>query len=351
MGKRITIKDIAAEAGVSTGTVHRAIYGKKGVSEEIKQKILALCAERGYQANMAASVLKRNPLRIVGAFPIPDDKGRYFYAQVWKGFRRCMDEFQDYDLEAIELPYCNSAAHTQGAELRACFERYEGKIDALVTIGHFDEDGKQAVKLYHESGIPIFLACDDAKQCGRLVCVQADHQMTGRLAAELLANQTTGAGAILLCAGDLLIPSHSETVRGFETYLLENRKDLELIKLYGYQNEQDLCTRLREELVKRPDLLGAFSVSARLSVLLINELTAHAATEQVCIVVSDLFEETFHNLETGIIRNILYKDPEQQVYLAAKYMCDFLLRAQKPARDIHYIESRVIFKSNMDMYR
>lgn len=29
MKSRVTIKDIAAEAGVSTGTVHRALYGKK----------------------------------------------------------------------------------------------------------------------------------------------------------------------------------------------------------------------------------------------------------------------------------------------------------------------------------
>ena len=58
----MTIKEIAAEAGVSTGTVHRALYGKKGLSEQTRQQILDLCARRGYRANSAASALKRSAL-------------------------------------------------------------------------------------------------------------------------------------------------------------------------------------------------------------------------------------------------------------------------------------------------
>lgn len=53
MEHRVTIKEIAAEAGVSTGTVHRALYGKKGLSEQTRQQILDLCARRGYRANSA----------------------------------------------------------------------------------------------------------------------------------------------------------------------------------------------------------------------------------------------------------------------------------------------------------
>ena len=44
MEHRVTIKEIAAEAGVSTGTVHRALYGKKGLSEQTRQQILDLRA-------------------------------------------------------------------------------------------------------------------------------------------------------------------------------------------------------------------------------------------------------------------------------------------------------------------
>lgn len=351
MEKRITIRDIAAEVGVSTGTVHRAIYGKKGVSAEIQEKILDVCTKRGYRANAAASALKRSPLRIVGAFPVPDRKGSFFYSNVWKGFRRCMEEVRDYNIEVVELFYYEGPDHNQSAELLSCYKRYDGKIDALVTIGHFDADGEKAVRVYTEHDIPVFLACDDTADCGRIACVQANYDMTGRMAAELLSSQISPGSAVLLCAGDVLIPSHYQTVGGFESYLHENELGLDLIKLYGYSNEQDLRTRLRAELERRTDIRGAFSVSARLSILLADAVSSLSKEDSVRIVASDLFGETIRNMEAGIVKNILYKNPEQQAYLATKCMCNYLLKAQKPINDVQYVESHIIFKSSLDMYR
>ena len=74
---RVTIKDIAQEAGVSTGTVHRALYGKKGVSAAVRDRILALCARYGYHANLSASALKHGPVRVAAAFPSMDGLNRF----------------------------------------------------------------------------------------------------------------------------------------------------------------------------------------------------------------------------------------------------------------------------------
>ena len=122
MEHRVTIKEIAAEAGVSTGTVHRALYGKKGLSEQTRQQILDLCARRGYRANSAASALKRSALRIAAAFPGPQEENSYFYGSVWHGFRRCMAELDDYNLEVLELPYYPGTERGQAETLNACFE-------------------------------------------------------------------------------------------------------------------------------------------------------------------------------------------------------------------------------------
>ena len=89
MEHRVTIKEIAAEAGVSTGTVHRALYGKKGLSEQTRQQILDLCARRGYRANSAASALKRSALRIAAAFPGPQEENSYFYSWTTTTWKFC----------------------------------------------------------------------------------------------------------------------------------------------------------------------------------------------------------------------------------------------------------------------
>ena len=138
MKKRVTIKDIAIEAGVSTGTVHRAIYGKKGVGEEAQKRIIDLCLKHGYRINTVASALKRGNLRIVAAFPAPEGKNRFFYSSVWQGFRRCMAELHDYNIEIVELPYYPGTEHDQSEVLFSCYKNYQGEIDALITIGRFD---------------------------------------------------------------------------------------------------------------------------------------------------------------------------------------------------------------------
>lgn len=350
MEKHVTIRDIAAEMGVSTGTVHRAIYGKKGVSAEMQRKILDLCIRRGYRANIAASALKRRPLRIVGAFPVPDGKSQYFYSQVWQGFRRYMDEIRDYNIEAVELFYYQGTTHDQSREILDCYQRYQGEIDALITIGHLDKAGKEALRLYTANQIPVFLACDDLPDCGRIACVQANYEMTGRMVAELLASQIPAGSSILLCAGDALVPSHAQTIQGFERHLQEDHPDLVPLKFYGYENEYDLRTRLHTELEQNPSIRAAFSVSARLSVLLAEEVVAASRLDTVRIVASDLFDETVQNMEQGIVKNIVHKNPEQQAYLAAKHTIDYLLKAKHPLHEVEYVKSCIIFKSNLEMY-
>ncbi|MCR5657118.1 MAG: LacI family DNA-binding transcriptional regulator [Butyrivibrio sp.] len=49
MPKKTTMSDIAAKLGISTVTVSKALSGQKGVSEEMRQKIIALAEKTGYQ--------------------------------------------------------------------------------------------------------------------------------------------------------------------------------------------------------------------------------------------------------------------------------------------------------------
>ncbi|MFT4004860.1 MAG: helix-turn-helix domain-containing protein [Lacrimispora sp.] len=59
MKSQITMKDMARHFGVSLNTIHKAIAGKPGVSEETRKKILSYADANGYKLNTMASFLKR----------------------------------------------------------------------------------------------------------------------------------------------------------------------------------------------------------------------------------------------------------------------------------------------------
>ena len=63
---RVTIKDVARHAGVSTATVSRVLNDSPNVSEELTQRVQTVAAELGYRPNAAARTLKTRKTNTVG---------------------------------------------------------------------------------------------------------------------------------------------------------------------------------------------------------------------------------------------------------------------------------------------
>ena len=128
MEHRVTIKEIAAEAGVSTGTiVHRALYGKKGLPSKRANRywICAHGAATAPRFRRVRAQAQRAAHR--GRASRPTGRKLLFYGSVWHGFRRCMAELDDYNLEVLELPYYPGTERGQAETLNACFEQYGEK--------------------------------------------------------------------------------------------------------------------------------------------------------------------------------------------------------------------------------
>lgn len=77
MKKRVTIKDIAAAAGVSCGTVSRALADRKEISVATKARIRNLCKEMGYVPNLAARGLVTRATHVIGLL-VPDISNPFF---------------------------------------------------------------------------------------------------------------------------------------------------------------------------------------------------------------------------------------------------------------------------------
>jgi LacI family transcriptional regulator len=62
----VTVKDVAAQAGVSTATVSRVLSGKGGVRPELEQRVRSAIDSLDYHPNQSARRLRERKARIIG---------------------------------------------------------------------------------------------------------------------------------------------------------------------------------------------------------------------------------------------------------------------------------------------
>ena len=85
---KITINDVAREAGVSKSTVSRVLSNNARISEETKEKVNEVINRLGYKPNIIARNLAKNQTRTLGVI-LPIDASDYFgnpiYIQIMQG--------------------------------------------------------------------------------------------------------------------------------------------------------------------------------------------------------------------------------------------------------------------------
>jgi DNA-binding LacI/PurR family transcriptional regulator len=77
----ITVKEVAARAGVSTATVSRVLSGKGGVRKELEARVRAAVEALNYHPNQAARRLRERNARIIGLL-VPDIQIPFFASTV-----------------------------------------------------------------------------------------------------------------------------------------------------------------------------------------------------------------------------------------------------------------------------
>jgi LacI family transcriptional regulator len=84
-GRRPTLRDVAALAGVSVKTVSRVVNGEPGVSPGVADRVRAAADELGYRPNAAATALRRADGRTATFGVLLEDAGNPFFASLLRG--------------------------------------------------------------------------------------------------------------------------------------------------------------------------------------------------------------------------------------------------------------------------
>lgn len=347
MGDKITIRDVAESAGVSISSVHIALSGKKGVSDETRELVRKAAQRLGYQPNANASHLKRRTQRLVVLLPDQRGSNHYFYPPIWKGIDAYL--FQNFlNLECRKIAY-STANEAEALELFRTLLREE-KLDGFLTVGHTELLPEKDWDMLRERGIPVVLINSDRESCEALCCVKPDYEVIGRTMAELMVSHVEPYGSLFLCAGNPAWKSHALVVKGFEDFLEENDIPNMVYKNFSWTMEEKNYIHILREL-SRPDIAACGSVFSQGTILLGRALEARGKTDVLYSVGSDLSEETADRIQRGILNNVIHKNPYAQGYVGIKLLAEYLVNGAEPENKSIYVGSEVVFRSNLPLYQ
>ena len=348
MKSQITMKDMAQHFNVSLNTIHKAIYGKPGVSEATRKKIVSYAEKNGYRLNAMASMLKRKNMKIAVCLPKLDQDSKYFYSYIWQGYRMYLAEQSEFNLEIQELAYEKGEL---SRTLEALCEKVKAgeELDGLLTVPPGDEKGICAVRYLTDKGLPVVFVTEDQDRCGHLGTVVGDYYAAGQLMAEQACNILARGRRILLMTGDPYKVSHYLVAKGFHEYMRQEKKEYVVEDLYGYYELDHLDKNVLDILKENPpDLICC--VFSRGSAVLYRALKKSGMAGRIPVIASDVFDETVRALKEGTFTNLVFKDPCKQAYLAIKMLYEYLLMDKEPAEKVRRVEIVLIFKSNVNYF-
>lgn len=181
-GKALTLADIARLAGVSTGTVSRALAGKSVVNAETRKRVVEIADQHGFKPNLMARRLRTQRTGVIGiAVPLGHERRQHlsdpFFLTMLGHLADAITE-RGYDILLSRI--VPNDVDWLDTIVRS------GTFDGLLLIGQSDQvDAIEAVaRTYHP------LVAWGSETPGQVHCVVGvDNFAGGRMAAERLISR------------------------------------------------------------------------------------------------------------------------------------------------------------------
>lgn len=322
----VTQQDIAKLAGVSRGTVYRALNRTGPVKADVAKRIIKIAHELGYHPNRAGAMLVRTgkPLKI-GI--IIQSIETAFMHHVLQTIRDEQPRFADMGAELIV--HANESIDL-ALQIKTVESLRKADIDGLAMTPVEDEQICELIDRLRIDGIPTVTFNTDMPSSGRLCYVGQDAYLSGRACAGLMHNLLGGAGKLLTITGYISNLSHQRRIDGFRSEVLSAFPDMTLLPMERCNDSNRRAFEIVTETIRRhPDLRGIY-LSANGQCGACDAIRAAGRRGQIHVVCHDLTEENIRNTKDGIISFIVDQNSRAQALRPVEILLDYLMSGIRP---------------------
>lgn len=340
---KITIKDIAEAAKVSRGTVDKVLNDRKGVSHEVREKVINIAQTMGYKPNLAGKALafQKNPVKIGVIILNKDDP---LFQEVHKGVLQAFQEFKDFGI-AIEIRFMDNISIED--QLRCIRELAKQNIIALALSPLDEEIIKKELQILTEDNIKILTFNTDI-DVEKFCFIGQNLVQSGRVAGELMGKLLLNGGKVAVISGPPKIKALQERLQGFRSIIECEYNTVNIAEVFDdINNDEDTFANTLKLVNNHPDLKGIFITGTGVGG--VGRALKAIDKHDIRLICYDLRNETINLLKNKTIDFTITQDPFMQGYQSIKVFFDYFLKSQKPFSNNIYTRLEIITKENLEI--
>ncbi|MEZ3485022.1 MAG: LacI family DNA-binding transcriptional regulator [Lachnospiraceae bacterium] len=339
----VTLQQIAEAAGVSRGTVDRALNNRGRINAEVADRIRRIADEMGYQPNRAGRALAMAKRSITIGVLI-QAANTPFMANVIEGAEDARAEVERLGAKVIIRKMEDFDA---GRAVEAMHELKKAGCNGIALVPVDDERLKETVNEFADENIPVITFNSDIEGSGRLCFVGQDTWQSGRVAAGLMADILPADGKVLVISGYPKSYGHKNRTNGFLKEFADLRDDIQVLDVqYDFDDDQMAEMITKGMLREYEDLTGIYLAASGVEGVC-KALEEQGMSDQVKVISNDLTVRNVRYLEEGKIRFLIGQDGYRQGYEPVMLLFEKLFDGKEPEKEFAYTE--IVIKTRYNL--
>ena len=347
---KIRIKDIAARAGVSVGTVDRVLHNRPNVSKAALEKVNKALAEVDYQPNMYASALAYNKTYTFFCL-IPRHESEAYWDEIEQGAMAATERRRDFGIK-LKIRYYerfNSPSFTRNAS--ECLK--ESPDGVIMVPANLDVTTKFAEQL-QEANVPFILLDSYLPDLKPLSFYGQDSFQSGYFAARMLMLIASKEKEIMLMKqlkdGNVGSKQQSNRETGFRHYMHDHFPNILIteIDLPLDEKREKYDTILEEFFTTHPHVHHCITFNSKAH--LVGDFLLRTNRRSVQIMGYDMVPKNEECVKQGSISFLIAQHAYRQGYSCVESLFEAIV-LKKEVNPVNYMPIELLTKENVSFYR
>lgn len=347
--KRVTIKDIAKEAGVSIGTVDRVLHERGEVAEATKNKILKLAEQMHYRPNLLARALtSKRDYNVVALLPRASEVDIYWASHV-AGITAGAQALESYAFRVTIISFeLHSELDFQEQSLKALEMRPDGVIFAPI----FKKESIEFGKRLDLKNIPYMFIDTYIEGTNCKGFIGEDAFQSGRVAASVIDFGLDIHKDILMVnlSKDMDNTQHlTIRNRGFKSYFMDEGRNMgDRISIDIPSSDVNTVNMMLDKVLSENSNIGAIWISGAKAYLIAQYLEKKSRRD-IILVGYEVYNANIEYLRRNFIQYLIAQQPKEQGIKTVNAMFNLLAENSQPMK-LEYQKVEIVNSENVRFY-